>query len=87
MTALQYPLFSSTTERARKIGIRRAGETVPTLFLIFCFPLRLQVSLLFLNIKTKAAVRDAAGCWKLGVKRNEECFFADWPIVVLMVSG
>ena len=70
-----------------KIGIRRTGETVPPLFLTSCFPLRLQVSLLFLNIKTKAVVRDAAGSWKLGVKRNEECFFADWPIVILMVSG
>ena len=58
-----------------------------TLFLTFCFPLRLQDSLLFLNIKTKPAVRGAAGSWKLGVKRNEECIFADWPIVVLMLSG
>ena len=41
----------------------------------------------FLNIKTKAAVRDAAGSWKSGVKSNQDCFFADWPIVVLMVSG
>ena len=57
-----------------------------SLFLTFGFPLRLQVSLLFLNTKTKAAVRDAAGSWKLGVKRND-CFFADWPIVVLMVSA
>ena len=57
------------------------------LFLIFCFPLRLEVSLLFLDIKTKAEVRNAAESWKLGVKRNEECFFADWPIVVLMVSS
>ena len=57
------------------------------LFLIFCFPLRLEVSLLFLDIKTKAKVRDAAGSWKLGVKRNEECFFADLPIVVLMMSS
>ena len=32
-------------------------------------------------------MRDATGSWKLGVKRNEERFFADWPIVVLMVSG
>ena len=85
MTPLQYPLLSSQVQqRARKIGIRRAGETVSPLFLTFCFPLRLQVSLLFLNIKTKAAaVRDAAGSWKLGVKRNEECFFADWPTVVV----
>ena len=58
------------------------------LFLMFCFRLRLQVSLLFLDIKTKAEVRDPAGSWKLDVKRNEECFFADyWRIVVLMVSS
>ena len=50
---------------------RRAGETVSPLFLTFGFQLRLQVSLLiFLNIKTKAAVRDTAGSWKLGVKSN-----------------
>ena len=42
--------------------------------------------MLFLNIKTKAAVRDAAGSWKLGVESNY-CFFAYWPTVVLMVSG
>ena len=54
---------------------------------MFCFPLRLEVSSLFLDIKTKAEVRDAAESWKLGVKRNEECLFADWPIVVLMVSS
>ena len=58
-----------------------------TLFLTFDFPLRLLVSLLFLSIKTKAAVRDAAGSWKLGVRSNDDCFFVDWPIVVLMVSG
>ena len=81
MTALQHPPFSSTIEGEENIGIRRAGETVSPLFLTFGFPLRLQVSLLFLNIKTKAAVRDAAESWKTGF------FFADWPIVVLMVSG
>ena len=38
------------------------------LFLTFGFPFRLQVSLFFLDIKTKAAaVRDAAGSWKLEV--------------------
>ena len=40
------------------------------LFLTFGFPLRLQVPLLFRNIKTKAAVRDAEGSWKLGVKSS-----------------
>ena len=68
-------------------GIRHTVEAVSRLFLTFGFPLRLQVSLLFLNIETKAAVRDAAGSWKLGVRSNEDCFFADWSIVVLMVSG
>ena len=58
---------SKVQRRARKIGIRRAGETVSPLFLSFGFPLRLQVSLLFFNIETKAAVRDAAGSWKLDV--------------------
>ena len=78
---------SQVQQRARKTGIRRAGETASPLFLTFGFPLRLQVSLFFLNIKTKAAVRDAAGSWKLGVKSNEDCFYVDWPIVVSMVSG
>ena len=41
--------------------------------------------MLFLNIKTNSVVPDAAGSWKSGVKSNEDCFFADWPIVVLMV--
>ena len=58
---------SQVQQRARKIGILRAGETVSPLFLIFCFPLRLEVSLLFLDIKTKAEARDAAGSWKLRV--------------------
>ena len=60
------------------------------LFFTFGFPRRLQVCLLFL--KTKAAVRDAAGSWKLGVKSNisNQDFFlrtGQLPIVVLMVSG
>ena len=54
---------------ARKIGIFRAGETVSFVF-DFCFPLRLEVSLLFIDIKTKAEVRNAAESWKLGVNRN-----------------
>ena len=86
VTALQYPLFSSTTEGEQNRISSCWGNRVSFVF-AFCFPLRLEVSLPFLNIKTKAAVRDAAGSWKLGVKRNEKCFFADWPIVVLMVSG
>ena len=67
-------LLKYNRERARKMEIRRAGEAVSPLFLTFCFPFRLQVSLLFLNIKTKAAARDAAGSWKLVVKRNEDFF-------------
>ena len=51
------------------------------LFSIFCFTLRLEVSLLFLDIKTKTEVRDAAGSWKLGVKRNEECFLRAGPLL------
>ena len=53
VTALQYLLLSSTTEGEE-------NRNSP-LFFTFCFLLRLQVSLLFLNIKTKAAERDAAG--------------------------
>ena len=78
VTVLQHPLFSSSTTEGEenRYSSCRAGETVSPLFLTFGFPLRLrlQVSLLFLNIKTKAAVRDAAGSWKLGVKSNEDCF-------------
>ena len=88
VTALQYPLFSSTTEGEQNRNSSCWGNRVSFVVFYFCFPLRLEVSLLVLGIKTKAEVRDAARSWKLGVKRNEECFFADWPIiVVLMVSS
>ena len=87
MTALQHLLFFSSTTEGEENRYSSCWETVSPLFLTFGFPLRRQVSLLFLVIKTKAAVRDAAGSWKLGVKSNEACFFADWPIVVLIVSG
>ena len=30
-------------------------------------------------------MRREVGSWKLGVKSNEDCFFADLPKVVLMV--
>ena len=86
VTALQYPLFSSTTEGEGNRSSSCWGNRVSFVF-VFFFPLRLEVSLLFLDIKTKAEVRDAAGSWKLGVKRNEKCFFADRPTVVLVVSS
>ena len=66
VTALQHPLFSSTTEGEENRNSSCWGDRV-SFVLAVGFPLRPQVSLLFLNIKTKAAVRDAAGSWKLGV--------------------
>ena len=71
-------LKSSTTEGEKNRKSSCWGNHVSFVFDLrlsaFGFPLRLEVSFLFLNIKTKVAVRDAAGSWKLGVKRNEERF-------------
>ena len=56
----------------RKIVIRRAGETVSPLFLIFCFPLRLEVSLLFstLKLRRRCAMRREVGSWVSNVMKN-----------------